>query len=98
MIIQMLRRGSNAAEHRYSWCELHSSTEAHWSTTKSAGMWIPQDHGFGSRRVPLESGYCEAYNRDNVLLVDTMHDGPIERITPNGIKTSKKEYQFDFLI
>ena len=39
MIIQMLRRGSNAAEHRYSWCELHSPTEAHWSTTKSAGMW-----------------------------------------------------------
>src|SRR5215213_5421281 len=26
---------------------------------------IPQDHGFGSRRVPLESGYFEAYNRDN---------------------------------
>ena len=27
---------------------------------------IPKDHGFGSRRVPLESGYFEAYNRDNV--------------------------------
>ena len=39
MIIQMLRRGSNAAEHRYSWCELHSPTEAHWSTTKSDGVW-----------------------------------------------------------
>src|SRR6266446_3608181 len=59
---------------------------------------IPQDHGFGSRRVPLESGYFEAYNRDNVLLVDTINDEPIERITPNGIKTSKKEYQCDFLI
>ena len=33
---------------------------------------IPKDHGFGSRRVPLESGYFEAYNRDNVLLVDTL--------------------------
>ena len=43
---------------------------------------IPKDHGFGSRRVPLESGYFEAYNRDNVLLVDTLHDEPIERITP----------------
>ena len=65
---------------------------------KVAEKLIPHDHGFGSRRVPLESGYFEAYNRDNVLLVDTMNDEPIERITPNGIKTSKKEYQFDFLI
>ena len=59
---------------------------------------IPKDHGFGSRRVPLESGYFEAYNRDNVLLVDTINDEPIERITPNGIKTSQKEYQCDLLI
>jgi cation diffusion facilitator CzcD-associated flavoprotein CzcO len=59
---------------------------------------IPKDHGFGSRRVPLESGYFEAYNRDNVLLVDVINDEPIECITPNGIKTSKTEYEFDFLI
>ena len=65
---------------------------------KVAEKLIPTDHGFGTRRVPLESGYFEAYNRDNVLLVDTLHDEPIERITPNGIKTSKKEYPFDFLI
>ena len=65
---------------------------------KVAEKLIPHDHGFGSRRVPLESGYFEAYNRDNVLLVDTMHDEPIERITPHGIKTSKQEYTFDFLI
>ena len=34
---------------------------------------IPKDHGFGTRRVPLESGYFEAYNRDNVTLVE--HSG-----------------------
>ena len=65
---------------------------------KVAEKLIPKDHGFGSRRVPLESGYFEAYNRDNVLLVDTINDEPIERITPNGIKTSKQEYPCDFLI
>ena len=59
---------------------------------------IPKDHGFGSRRVPLESGYFEAYNRDNVLLVDTLHDEPIERITPRGIRTSEREHEFDILI
>ena len=59
---------------------------------------IPKDHGFGARRVPLESGYFEAFNRDNVLLVDTLHDEPIERITPDGVKTSKQEYEFDILV
>ena len=48
---------------------------------KVADKLIPKDHGFGTRRVPLESGYFEAYNRDNVLLVD-LNETPIERITP----------------
>jgi cation diffusion facilitator CzcD-associated flavoprotein CzcO len=59
---------------------------------------IPKDHGFGTRRVPLESGYFEAYNRDNVLLVDVIKDEPIERITPKGVKTAKKEHEFDILV
>ena len=48
---------------------------------------IPKDHGFGTRRVPLESGYFETYNRDNVTLIDTLVDEPIECITLQGIKT-----------
>ena len=63
-----------------------------------AELLIPKDHGFGTRRVPLESGYFEAYNRDNVLLVDVIHDQPIEGITPKGVKTAKQEYEFDILI
>ena len=59
---------------------------------------IPKDHGFGTRRVPLETHYFEAYNRDNVLLVDIIKDEPIERITPKGVKTTKKEHEFDILI
>ena len=59
---------------------------------------IPKDHGFGARRVPLESGYFETYNRDNVTLVDVINDEPIECITANGVKTSKQEYEFDVLI
>ena len=65
---------------------------------KVAELLVPKDHGFGTRRVPLESGYFEAYNRDNVLLVDTIKDQPIERITAKGIKTSKQEYEFDVLV
>jgi cation diffusion facilitator CzcD-associated flavoprotein CzcO len=64
---------------------------------KVADKLIPKDHGFGTRRVPLESGYFEAYNRDNVLLVD-LNETPIERITPNGVRTSATEHEFDVLI
>jgi cation diffusion facilitator CzcD-associated flavoprotein CzcO len=58
---------------------------------------IPQNHGFGTRRVPLETRYFEAYNRNNVRLVD-INETPIERITPKGIKTSDAEYEFDMII
>jgi len=58
---------------------------------------VPKDHPFGSKRIPLETNYYEAYNRDNVLLVD-VREAPIEHITPNGIKTTEKEYEFDVII
>ena len=58
---------------------------------------IPKDHGFGTRRVPLETRYYEVYNQDNVLLVD-INETPIERITENGIQTSDQEHPFDIII
>ena len=64
---------------------------------KIADKLIPKDHGFGMRRVPLETQYFEVYNQDNVLLVD-LNETPIERITPKGIRTSDTEYEFDLLI
>jgi cation diffusion facilitator CzcD-associated flavoprotein CzcO len=58
---------------------------------------IPTNHGFGTRRVPLESGYFEIYNQDNVRLVD-INETPIERITPKGIQTTAEEHEFDLII
>jgi cation diffusion facilitator CzcD-associated flavoprotein CzcO len=58
---------------------------------------IPRNHGFGTRRVPLESGYFEIYNQPNVTLVD-ITETPIERVTPDGIATSDAEYAFDIII
>ncbi len=58
---------------------------------------IPDNHGFGTRRVPLESGYYEVYNQDNVDLVD-VNETPIARITANGIETSAQNYDFDMII
>lgn len=58
---------------------------------------IPKDHGFGVQRVPMETNYFEAYNRDNVTLVDISEE-PIDRIVAEGIKTSSDTYEFDLII
>jgi cation diffusion facilitator CzcD-associated flavoprotein CzcO len=64
---------------------------------KIADRLIPTNHGYGTRRVPLESGYFEVYNQPNVELVD-LRETPIERITRKGIKTSDREREFDLII
>ncbi len=48
---------------------------------------IPKNHGFGTRRVPLEDQVLRGLQQPNVKLVD-IKETPIERITPTGIKTS----------
>jgi len=58
---------------------------------------VPTNHGFGTRRLPLESGYYEVYNQPNVDLVD-LRETPIERITPTGIRTSAGDLDFDMII
>jgi cation diffusion facilitator CzcD-associated flavoprotein CzcO len=58
---------------------------------------IPKDHGFGIQRLPLETGYFEAYNRDNVELVDSKAT-PIEQITATGLRTSEREFEFDVIV
>jgi acetone monooxygenase len=64
---------------------------------KVAEKLVPRDHGFGTRRVPLETGYFDVYNRDNVDLID-LRTTPIECITPNGVRTSAGEIPLDVII
>ncbi len=58
---------------------------------------IPRDHGFGMQRLPLETNYFEAYNRDNVRLVD-LSETPIERITAAGIQTTGEHHDLDLIV
>jgi cation diffusion facilitator CzcD-associated flavoprotein CzcO len=67
------------------------------SNPEVAETLIPRDHGFGVQRVPLETNYLEAYNRDNVHLVD-IGKTPIEEITEKGIRTSARDYEFDIIV
>lgn len=45
----------------------------------------PEDYGFGTHRVPLETNYLEAYLRPNVEAV-SVKDNPIAEVVPEGIK------------
>lgn len=58
---------------------------------------IPRDHGFGVQRVPMETHYFEAYNRDNVHLVD-ISETPIVEMTETGLRTTEREYDFDIIV
>ncbi|MBW6399077.1 NAD(P)/FAD-dependent oxidoreductase [Roseomonas sp. HJA6] len=62
-----------------------------------AELLIPKNHGFGTRRVPLETRYYEVYNQPNVTLVDSRAT-PITRITPTGIETSDATYDVDIIV
>jgi cation diffusion facilitator CzcD-associated flavoprotein CzcO len=55
------------------------------------------DHPFASKRPPVDSGYFETFNRDNVELVN-LRATPIECITPAGIRTAAGEHQLDIIV
>ncbi|MFV0460656.1 MAG: flavin-containing monooxygenase [Actinomycetales bacterium] len=58
----------------------------------------PDDYGFGTHRVPLESNYLEAYRRDNVRAV-SVKNNPISRVLPEGIQlTDGTVYELDVII
>ncbi|MDW8326151.1 MAG: NAD(P)/FAD-dependent oxidoreductase [Anaerolineales bacterium] len=52
---------------------------------------------FFTKRPPLEHGYYEAFNRDNVTLIDVRSE-PIEAITPRSIRTTARECEVDDII
>jgi cation diffusion facilitator CzcD-associated flavoprotein CzcO len=56
------------------------------------------DHPYAAKRPPIDTDYFEAFNRDNVALVDVRAD-PIEAIAPAGLRTrSGKEYPLDIIV
>ncbi|WP_219893487.1 2-oxo-Delta(3)-4,5,5-trimethylcyclopentenylacetyl-CoA monooxygenase [Aquisediminimonas profunda] len=62
-----------------------------------ASKLIPTDHPFGAKRVPMETNYYEAYNKDSVHLVD-IHEAPIVEVTDKGIRTTDNLYELDVII
>ncbi len=62
-----------------------------------AELLVPKDHGFGTRRVPQESGYYEVFNQPNVELISIL-ETLIERVTPKGVRTTGRDFEFDLIV
>ena len=57
----------------------------------------PKDHPLGSKRICVDTGYYEAYNRDNVTLVD-LKKTPIEQVLPTGVRTAQRTFELDAMV
>ncbi len=57
----------------------------------------PRSHPIGTKRICVDTGYYETFNRDNVELVD-LTETPIERVTGHGVRTADGERPLDMLI
>jgi cyclohexanone monooxygenase len=64
---------------------------------KTAELLCPNDHPIGTKRLILDTGYYETYNRDNVTLVD-IRTNLIKEITPTGLRTADADYVLDAIV
>jgi len=57
----------------------------------------PSSYPIGTRRLCLDIGYYETFNRDNVTLIDLRCD-PIAEITETGIRTQTAHHELDLIV
>ena len=58
---------------------------------------MPTGYPIATKRLPLDNGYFQTFNRDNVALVD-LRETPIECIVESGIKTSEQLHELDAIV
>ena len=63
----------------------------------TADSLTPKDYPIGSKRLAVDTDYYETFNRDNVTLKD-LRKTPLERIVPEGVKTSDGVTPLDTLV
>ncbi len=62
-----------------------------------AELLCPYDHPFGTKRLCVDTGYYETFNRDNVTLV-SVREAPIEAVTGTGLRTTEGAYDLDVVV
>ena len=62
-----------------------------------AELLTPRSYPIATKRLCVDTGYYEIFQRDNVALVD-LNETPIDTIEPGGVRTSDQLYQADVLV
>ena len=64
---------------------------------ETAEILCPRSYPIGTKRICIDTGYFETYNRENVKLVD-ISKKPIQRLVTDGIIVDDQLYAFDSII
>jgi cyclohexanone monooxygenase len=64
---------------------------------ETAEKLVPKDFPVGTKRLCVDTGYYETFNRPNVTLID-IRATPIQEITPGGLRTADAEYALDSIV
>ena len=70
---------------------------AHIVHNKDTAAELMPEQVLGCKRLIIDTGYFDTFNRDNVSLV-SLKNNPIDAITPRGLSTAGVEYEFDVLV
>lgn len=64
---------------------------------RTAAALTPSGYPIATRRLCIDTGYYEAFNRPNVTLVDLLTD-PLERVSRTAIHTANHSYEVDTIV
>jgi len=58
---------------------------------------VPKTYPIITKRLCVDTGYYDTFNRDNVTLIDVREEA-IEEITATGLRTAKASYELDSIV
>ena len=64
---------------------------------KVAEALVPKDYPFGAKRLCVDTGYYETFNRGNVSLID-LNASPLDSITAKGVQVGGEEIAVDAIV
>jgi cyclohexanone monooxygenase len=58
---------------------------------------VPKSYPFGTKRLCVDTGYYETFNRGNVTLID-LQETPLSEITETGVSTTDATFDVDAIV
>ncbi|WP_432487884.1 flavin-containing monooxygenase [Kineococcus sp. SYSU DK018] len=75
----------------------HDKIRAKVDDPETAEKLLPRGYPWGAKRVCVDSGYYETFNRSDVTLID-LNEQPLRGITPRGVLVGETEHEVDAIV